>query len=78
VNGERRVVTTRELHPDDWAEWRAIRLAALGTDPDAFGSRYANWAYADESRWRARIADVELTLLLERDATPVGVVCVSR
>jgi ribosomal protein S18 acetylase RimI-like enzyme len=72
------MITTRDLMPDDWRVWRDIRLAALGTDPGAFGSRYCDWVDADEARWRSRIEDVELTVLLEREGVPVGVVCLAR
>lgn len=37
-------VTIRQLVPADAAEFRAIRLEALETDPDAFGARHADEA----------------------------------
>ncbi|WP_148575685.1 GNAT family N-acetyltransferase [Nocardioides caldifontis] len=42
--------------PDDWEEWREVRLRALTADPDAFGSalsREQGWGEAD---WRRRLA----------------------
>jgi GNAT superfamily N-acetyltransferase len=45
------------MGPDDWLEWREIRLRALTVDPDAFGSaleREQGWSEAD---WRRRLAD---------------------
>lgn len=35
--------------------WRELRLAALEEAPYAFGSRLADWANAEEKRWRARL-----------------------
>lgn len=71
------MITTRDLMADDWRAWRDVRLAALSTDPGAYGSRYADWMDADEARWRSRIEEVELTVLLELDGFPVGVVCLA-
>lgn len=57
--------------PDDWAEWRAVRLRALAADPDAFGSalhREQHWSEAD---WRQRLADGR-TLVARVDGRPVA------
>ncbi|HEX5657865.1 MAG TPA: GNAT family N-acetyltransferase [Polyangiales bacterium] len=43
-------------HAEDWQQWRTLRLAALAESPQAFGSRYAEWAQADEARWRQRLS----------------------
>ena len=48
-----REVTVRRVSPVEWAEFRSLRLAALRTDPLAFGSTFeAESAYPDE-RWKA-------------------------
>jgi ribosomal protein S18 acetylase RimI-like enzyme len=65
----------RVLGTDDWAAWRALRLAALATDPAAFGSRLADWQGAGdrEERWRGRLALAgSHNLLAELDGVPVG------
>lgn len=62
------------IGPDDWRELRDARLAALLDAPGAFGSRHDDWVAAEEARWRARLTDVELTLLARRDGEPVGMV----
>jgi hypothetical protein len=33
-------LSTRRLTPDDWREWREIRLEALKKNPEAFTSSY--------------------------------------
>lgn len=60
--------------PDDWEEFREVRLAALADAPDAFGSTYAGWVDAPETQWRRRLTDVPLTLVARREGRPVGVV----
>lgn len=62
------------LSPDDWREFRDVRLASLADAPGAFGSRYADWVEASEERWRARLTEVPLTLVARTEAGPVGVV----
>lgn len=63
-----------ELGPDDWQEFRDVRLASLLDAPDAFGATYADWADAPEERWRRRLADVPFTVLARTPQGPVGVV----
>lgn len=63
----------RALTPDDWAAFRAVRLAALRDAPEAFGSGLADWAAAGEQRWRQRLTDVPCTVLAELDGRPAGV-----
>ncbi len=66
--------TIESVGPEDWEEFRAVRLAALADAPDAFGSTYADWVDAPEERWRARLTDVPLTLVARRGGRAVGVV----
>ena len=49
-------MTIRRLTGADHALYRAIRLAALRTDPGAFGSTYEREAAFDEATWRARVS----------------------
>jgi ribosomal protein S18 acetylase RimI-like enzyme len=46
-----------QLTPDDWQAYRAIRLEALQTEPQAFGSAYATNLNHPESFWRGRLAE---------------------
>ncbi|GAA2017668.1 GNAT family N-acetyltransferase [Pseudokineococcus marinus] len=66
----------RRLGEEDWRLWRRLRRAALADAPGAFGSTLAQWSGDGdrEERWRARLRDVALHLLVERDGEPVGVV----
>ncbi|SEP19147.1 GNAT family N-acetyltransferase [Amycolatopsis saalfeldensis] len=57
----------RELTVDDWADWRALRLIALGEAPHAFGARLAEWQGEGdtEARWRQRLLDLPFNVLAE-------------
>ena len=48
-----------ELTPDDWQAYRALRLEALQTSPQAFGSRYADNLQHPEAWWRGRLEKAE-------------------
>ena len=60
------------LGPEDWELFREIRLRALREAPYAFGSRYADWVDAPESRWRDRVANVPLNLVARRGDELLG------
>jgi ribosomal protein S18 acetylase RimI-like enzyme len=70
------VIEVRRIGEDDWQAWRSLRLAALATDPDAFGSTLAEWSGPKdlEPRWRARLAGSPFSALLELDGRPAGMV----
>jgi GNAT superfamily N-acetyltransferase len=50
------MVTVRETVAGDWQALRDIRLEALRTAPDAFGSTYEGEASRGEEHWHNRIA----------------------
>jgi ribosomal protein S18 acetylase RimI-like enzyme len=63
------------LTPDDWARWRALRLAALADAPYAFGSGLADWQGEGdrEARWRARLGiPGSCNFVAAIDGKPVG------
>ncbi len=62
------------IGPEDWCEFREVRLAALEDAPGAFGSHHADWVDAAEHRWRERLTAVPFTLVARSDEGPVGVV----
>jgi ribosomal protein S18 acetylase RimI-like enzyme len=71
------VIVVRALAADAWREFRAVRLEALATDPEAFGSSLADWQGDNdrEERWRRRF-EVEgaVNFLAELDGRPAGIV----
>ncbi|MCU1474777.1 GNAT family N-acetyltransferase [Amnibacterium sp.] len=70
------MIEVRRIGEDDWRDWRSLRLAALATDPAAFGSTLADWTGPNdvEARWRARLADSPFPVLLDLDGRPVGMI----
>lgn len=62
------------IGPEDWREFRTIRLASLSDAPGAFGSLHADWVDAAEHRWRTRLTDVPFTVVARSAEGPVGVV----
>ena len=57
------------LAPDDWEEWRAIRLASLLDTPSAYGSTYEREIAFTEQDWRDRL--VGPAVLVREDGVPV-------
>jgi len=70
------VVDVVVVTAEDWRLWRELRRAALLEAPGAFGATLAEWSgEADtEGRWRARLGDVALNLVLLLGGGPVGMV----
>jgi len=70
------VVDVLVVTAEDWRLWREVRRAALLQAPGAFGSTLAEWSGEGdtETRWRARLGDVALNLVLVLDGVPVGMV----
>jgi len=44
-------ITCVQLHSDEWARLRDIRLRALLDSPHAFGGTYENESNFDQSQW---------------------------
>lgn len=63
------------IGPDEWREFREVRLASLADAPGAFGATYADWVDATEEQWRRRLADVPCTVVARSGTGTVGVVC---
>jgi ribosomal protein S18 acetylase RimI-like enzyme len=68
------MLVLRALTVDDWAAWRALKLAALREAPYAFEARLADWQGENdtEPRWRRRLDGGSLNLLAELDGEPAG------
>jgi RimJ/RimL family protein N-acetyltransferase len=50
-------LSTRRLTPDDWREWREIRLEALKKNPEAFTSSYEEEAGKPDDFFKLRLED---------------------
>lgn len=70
------VVDVTVVTADDWRLWRELRRAALAEAPDAFSSTLAEWSGAGdtEARWRGRLQDVAMNLVLALDGVAIGMV----
>ncbi len=55
-----------------------MRLAALADAPSAFGSRWTDWVDAEPERWRARLTDIPLNVVMLMNGEPVGLVSGTR
>jgi RimJ/RimL family protein N-acetyltransferase len=71
-------ITTRRLTEDDWLEFSQVRLKALQTDPQVFGSNYKRESQMTEIEWRGRLqAEDNAIFLIYAGDTPIGMTCVS-
>lgn len=50
-------VSVRRVGPDEWREWREVRLAALADAPEVFAGEQAKAVDYDEAAWRERLND---------------------
>jgi ribosomal protein S18 acetylase RimI-like enzyme len=69
-------VQIKYLSPDDWKEWRVMRLKALANSPDAFRSKLQDWSGPNytEERWRHRLDACPLNVLAVINDHAVGMV----
>mgnify|MGYP000255701305 CR=1 FL=1 len=65
--------TIRPLTPDDWQNWRAIRLEGLQTGPEAFGRTYEEEAGRTDAQWQDMLKNPEVQIFAAFDAE--GTVC---
>lgn len=63
-----------EIGPDEWEQFRDVRLRSLADAPTTFGSRYDDWVHAPAEAWRSRLRSVPLTVLARQRGRIVGVV----
>jgi RimJ/RimL family protein N-acetyltransferase len=71
-------VAIRQLTGDDWQMLFRVRLKALRSDPNVFGSNYELESQFTEADWRGRLTadDVAIFMLFD-DETPIGMTGVS-
>lgn len=67
-------MTIDRLTPEQWRTLRDLRLRALLTDPDSFGSTWPAERDRDEPWWRAWLAGQLWWVARDDDGTPVGMV----
>ena len=58
--------------PDDWAQWRDLRLQALRDTPIGFVETVETALAKDEAAWRRRMTEVPLSLLAREGDQPFG------
>ena len=51
--------TIRRAVPDEWREYRDIRLRALEGAPESYGATWADESSRDQAWWRARVAGAQ-------------------
>jgi GNAT superfamily N-acetyltransferase len=66
-------ISISQARPGQWADLRAVRLAALSDAPGAFGSTWAREAAFGEAEWRNRAAN-PMAFIAWRAGEPVGLV----
>lgn len=47
------------LHPDEWPDYKALRLEALRSEPQAFSSTYAAQVQHPDAFWRGRLESAQ-------------------
>ncbi len=65
------MIAIKRLSEDRWREYRDLRLEALKTEPQAYGSSYEEERDRPESEWRRRIKNALFALA---DDKPVGMI----
>lgn len=58
------MLTVRPIHPDEWREYKRVRLRALQDAPDSFGSTHAAESTRADEAWASRL---KLAHLSEKD-----------
>jgi GNAT superfamily N-acetyltransferase len=65
-------IEVRTLAPEDWREYRTLRLAALADAPFAFGSTLEREQAFDDSQWSARLTNGNLVTQALIEGVPAG------
>ena len=70
--------TIRKLTEADWREFSQIRLKALLSDPQVFGSNYEKEKDTPEDEWREILRSEQTAVfLISADEKPIAITCVS-
>lgn len=71
-------ISIRQLSEDDWQIFSEIRLLALKTDPQVFGSNYELESKFTETDWRSRLQSKDSAIFMLFDGeTPIAMTGVS-
>lgn len=72
-------ISIRQLKEEDWRYFAQIRLKALKTDPQVFGSNYEMESKMTEEDWKSRLRanDSAIFMLFDSGETPIGITGVS-
>lgn len=72
-------ISIKRLTVEDWLAFSEIRLRALQTDPQVFGSNYAAESQFTEEDWKKRLVDTENSAIfaLFDEEEPIGMTGVS-
>lgn len=71
-------IKIKQLIEDEWLEFSRIRLQALSTDPQVFGSNHEKESQLTEAEWRSRLrAEDNAIFLIYENENAVGITCVS-
>jgi ribosomal protein S18 acetylase RimI-like enzyme len=68
------MIVIKYISPDDWMQWREMRLSALGDAPYAFSSLLRDWQDEGEQRWRNRLAEVSVNVIANLHGRDAGMV----
>ena len=55
------MITVRAFKPEEWPQYRDVRLRALQESPDAFGSTFEDAVKYPDAIWKNRLLDLSIT-----------------
>jgi RimJ/RimL family protein N-acetyltransferase len=68
----------KQITEDDWRVFSRIRLRALQTDPNVFGSNYEREAGQDEEVWKETLRSPTAAIfIIYADETPAGMTAIA-
>ena len=71
------MLTIRPIHPEEWRDYKRVRLRALQDAPDSFGSTYAAESTRPDEAWASRLKQAQRSqedaaLFAEHESTICG------
>lgn len=69
------MITIQVLTSQNWKMYKTIRLEALKSDPQAFGSSYEKESAFSDEKWQERLGDPTVCVLVAKEnEIPVGMI----